>query len=158
RSREPSCGPSRRAVTRSGCRARYGSLGGSACSLPGCSGGARRASTRSPPMSSPPPASAPAPQTGPPVEVRGGSAAGPRGLCARLVPLGRRSVTRAAVRRRVLAALLGGCIAVARAGAVPEPETVGKVATLPEQPGPHWFWLSDIILHRTALFDGGKGE
>src|SRR5262249_56696603 len=83
---------------------------------------------------------------------------GSRVLYARLVPLGRRSVTRAAVRRRVLAALLGGCIAVARAGTVPEPETVGKVATLPEQPGPHWFWLSDIILHRTALFDGGKGE
>ena len=83
---------------------------------------------------------------------------GSRVLYARLVPLGRRSVRRAAVRRRVLAALLGGCIAVARAGAVPEPETVGKVATLPEQPGPHWFWLSDIILHRTALFDGGKGE
>jgi methylamine dehydrogenase heavy chain len=29
--------------------------------------------------------------------------------------------------------------------------------TLPEQAGPHWFWLSDIILHRTALFDGDSG-
>src|SRR5437899_6476648 len=37
-------------------------------------------------------------------------------------------------------------------------ETVGQVMTLPARPGPHWFWLSDILLHRTALFDGDKGE
>lgn len=37
-------------------------------------------------------------------------------------------------------------------------EAVGKVVTLPEKPGPHWFWLSDILLHRTALFDGDTGE
>src|SRR6185312_2983672 len=37
-------------------------------------------------------------------------------------------------------------------------ETVGKVVTLPEQPGAHWFWLSDILLHRTALFDADTGE
>ena len=36
-------------------------------------------------------------------------------------------------------------------------ETVGKVATLPARPGPHWFWLSDILLHRTALFDADTG-
>src|SRR5207249_3435237 len=36
-------------------------------------------------------------------------------------------------------------------------ETVGKVMTLPERPGPHWFWLSDILLHRTALFDADTG-
>jgi methylamine dehydrogenase heavy chain len=40
---------------------------------------------------------------------------------------------------------------VARAGA--QPADVGRSLTLPETPGPHWFWLSDIILHRTALFD-----
>src|SRR2546425_12293593 len=37
-------------------------------------------------------------------------------------------------------------------------ETVGKVTTLPVRPGPHWFWLSDILLHRTALFDADTGE
>jgi methylamine dehydrogenase heavy chain len=42
--------------------------------------------------------------------------------------------------------------------AVAEFETVGKVAALPEQPGRHWFWLSDILLHRTALFDADSGE
>ena len=42
-----------------------------------------------------------------------------------------------------------------RAGA--QPEAVGKSLMLPERPGPHWFWLSDIGLHRTALFDADKG-
>ncbi len=36
-------------------------------------------------------------------------------------------------------------------------ETVGQVMTLPARPGPHWFWLSDILLHRTALFDADTG-
>jgi methylamine dehydrogenase heavy chain len=36
-------------------------------------------------------------------------------------------------------------------------ETVGTVATLPARPGPHWFWLSDVLLHRTALFDADTG-
>src|SRR5207245_6894077 len=38
-----------------------------------------------------------------------------------------------------------------------EAETVGRVMTLPARPGPHWFWLSDILLHRTALFDADTG-
>lgn len=37
-------------------------------------------------------------------------------------------------------------------------ETVGRALTLPAVPGPHWFWLSDILLHRTALFDGDGGR
>lgn len=57
-------------------------------------------------------------------------------------------------RTAVLASLLAASLA--RAGG--EPETVGKVVTLPEQPGAHWFWLSDILLHRTALFDADRGE
>lgn len=39
-----------------------------------------------------------------------------------------------------------------------QPETVGKSLTLPAQPGPHWFWQSDILLHRTTLFDGDSGD
>jgi len=55
---------------------------------------------------------------------------------------------------RVLAAwLLAGGVALAA-----EAETVGRSLTLPERPGPHWFWLSDILLHRTALFDADRGE
>ena len=55
---------------------------------------------------------------------------------------------------RVLAAwLLAGGVALAA-----EAETVGRSLTLPERPGPHWFWLSDILLHRTALFDADTGE
>jgi methylamine dehydrogenase heavy chain len=42
-------------------------------------------------------------------------------------------------------------------GSATHAETVGKVATLPPRPGPHWFWLSDILLHRTALFDADTG-
>lgn len=38
-----------------------------------------------------------------------------------------------------------------------EGEPVGKVATLPRQAGPHWFWVSDSMLHRTSLFDADRG-
>jgi methylamine dehydrogenase heavy chain len=37
-------------------------------------------------------------------------------------------------------------------------EAFGTVRTLPAAPGPHWFWLSDILLHRTALFDADSGN
>jgi methylamine dehydrogenase heavy chain len=37
-------------------------------------------------------------------------------------------------------------------------EPVGQVLTLPPKPGPHWFWLSDVLLHRTALYDGDSGK
>ena len=37
------------------------------------------------------------------------------------------------------------------------PGSILQVTTLPERPGPHWFWLSDVLLHRTALFDGDSG-
>ncbi len=56
--------------------------------------------------------------------------------------------------RPCLALLLA--LAAGRVGAQMEP--VGKVRTLPERPGAHWFWLSDIIMHRTSLFDGDTGE
>ena len=36
-------------------------------------------------------------------------------------------------------------------------EAVGRVVALPAKPAPHWFWMSDVILHRTALFDGDGG-
>ena len=42
-------------------------------------------------------------------------------------------------------------------GSAAHTETVGKVATLPGRPGVHWFWLSDVLLHRTALFDADTG-
>jgi methylamine dehydrogenase heavy chain len=32
-------------------------------------------------------------------------------------------------------------------------EPLGQVATLPAQPGPHWVWVSDILLRRSALVD-----
>jgi methylamine dehydrogenase heavy chain len=54
--------------------------------------------------------------------------------------------------------LLALACLVAVAGQAQEPGTVGKVLTLAEQPGPHWFWLSDVVLHRAALFDGDSGQ
>jgi methylamine dehydrogenase heavy chain len=39
-----------------------------------------------------------------------------------------------------------------------QPEDIGRSLTLPERPQPHWFWLSDILLHRTALFDADTGS
>ena len=61
------------------------------------------------------------------------------------------------MRRPSLGAALGLALAVAGAASA-QPEDVGRSLTLPEKPGPHWFWLSDIALHRTAVFDGDKGE
>lgn len=37
-------------------------------------------------------------------------------------------------------------------------EPVGQVVQLPAKPGPHWFWLSDVLLHRSALYDGDTGQ
>jgi len=37
-------------------------------------------------------------------------------------------------------------------------ETVGRVEVLPERPGPHWLWVSDMLLRRTSLFDGDSGR
>jgi methylamine dehydrogenase heavy chain len=60
-------------------------------------------------------------------------------------------------RRRTVAGtlLVTLCMATAAAAA---PEEFGRSRTLPAAPGPHWFWLSDIVLHRTALFDADAGE
>ena len=50
-------------------------------------------------------------------------------------------------------------VAMALAGrAAAQPEAVGRSLALPERPGAHWFWLSDIGLHRTGLFDADRGE
>src|SRR5262245_49747075 len=59
---------------------------------------------------------------------------------------------------RVAGALLALSLLAAAARADLAPEPVGQVAVLPERPGPHWFWLSDALLHRTALFDADSGE
>jgi len=48
---------------------------------------------------------------------------------------------------------LVGRLAWAQSG----PDGILQVKTLPERPGPHWFWLSDVLIHRTALFDGDSG-
>jgi methylamine dehydrogenase heavy chain len=57
-----------------------------------------------------------------------------------------------------LAAALLALVSAAPAGAQAEPEPLGVSRTLPERPGPHWFWLSDVLLHRTALFDADTGN
>ncbi len=51
-----------------------------------------------------------------------------------------------------------GLLACGVASAGSEPETFGRSRSLPARPGPHWFWLSDIVLHRTALFDADSGD
>ncbi|HLK13051.1 MAG TPA: amine dehydrogenase large subunit [Candidatus Binatia bacterium] len=58
------------------------------------------------------------------------------------------------MRIRLLVLLLA--LAAARAGSAAE--AVGTVLSLPARPGAHWFWLSDILLHRTALFDADSGS
>ena len=49
-------------------------------------------------------------------------------------------------------------LAVAAATARAQVADVGRSLTLPERPSPHSFWISDIVLHRTALFDADTGD
>jgi methylamine dehydrogenase heavy chain len=63
-----------------------------------------------------------------------------------------------AARIAMLGIFLASLGASAMAEPPSEPEPIGVVRTLPEQPGPHWFWLTDLVLHRTALFDGDSGD
>jgi methylamine dehydrogenase heavy chain len=59
---------------------------------------------------------------------------------------------------RILALLLvAATLAPAPARAQLAAEPVGRSFELPETPGPHWFWLSDVLLHRSALFDADTG-
>ena len=37
-------------------------------------------------------------------------------------------------------------------------EPVGQVVQVPAKPGPHWFWMSDVLLHRSALYDADTGN
>jgi methylamine dehydrogenase heavy chain len=60
--------------------------------------------------------------------------------------------------RRLPALLAAVALAAGAARAELPAEPVGRVFTLPATPGPHWFWLSDVLLHRTALFDADAGE
>jgi len=70
-----------------------------------------------------------------------------------------RRVRRAAFSRFARAALVLTVLATGTARADDDvAEPVGQVLTLPAKPGPHWFWLSDVLLHRSALFDGDTGK
>jgi len=60
--------------------------------------------------------------------------------------------------RRLPALLAAVALAAAGARAELAAEPVGRVFTLPATPAPHWFWLTDILLHRTALFDADSGD
>jgi methylamine dehydrogenase heavy chain len=59
---------------------------------------------------------------------------------------------------RLALALVAAALLAPAARAELGAEPVGGVTVLPERPGPHWFWLSDVLLHRTALFDADSGE
>jgi methylamine dehydrogenase heavy chain len=60
--------------------------------------------------------------------------------------------------RILLLGVLLASLGARGAAADSEPEPIGVVRALPAQPGPHWFWLSDLLLHRTALFDADSGD
>lgn len=65
--------------------------------------------------------------------------------------------TAAMVRRAAVIAGSLVIVAVAQAADL-APEKTGNVFELPARPGPHWFWASDILLHRTVLYDGADGR
>ena len=45
-----------------------------------------------------------------------------------------------------------------RAAVDHDDQRMARALALPERPGPHWFWVSDILLHRTSLFDAESGR
>jgi methylamine dehydrogenase heavy chain len=61
------------------------------------------------------------------------------------------------IRLRDGVAALGALVAWA-ASAAAQVADVGRSLQLPDRPPPHVFWLSDILLHRTAAFDADAGE
>ena len=60
------------------------------------------------------------------------------------------------MKRALVAALLALPLVGGPARAEFVPEVVGQVATLPA-PGPHWIWVSDLLLRRAALLDADTG-
>src|SRR5881628_1454779 len=60
---------------------------------------------------------------------------------------------RVAVLWMLLSALVAGA-----ALAEGTPEVASRTVTLPAEPGHHWFWMSDVVLHRTALFDADSAS
>jgi methylamine dehydrogenase heavy chain len=62
--------------------------------------------------------------------------------------------------KRLLATLAFGLLLLVTpvgARAQQHADPLGAVLVLPPQPGPHWVWVSDLVLQRTALFDGDTG-
>jgi len=64
------------------------------------------------------------------------------------------------VRRFSAAAIVGIGMAAAAAAASADlaPEKTGGVFELPARPGPGWFWVSDVLMHRASLFDAADGR
>ena len=59
-------------------------------------------------------------------------------------------------RGRLVAVFL--LVAAAATGAGAQIADLGHSLSLADRPAPHAFWMSDIVLHRTALFDADAGE
>lgn len=53
---------------------------------------------------------------------------------------------------------LGLSLAIASAHSAQAQEAVGQSVALPEQAGPHWFWVGDAILRRATIVDGDDGR
>src|SRR5262245_20880431 len=52
-----------------------------------------------------------------------------------------------------------GSVAAARPASAEVPiGELGRVERLPEPPGPHWVWVADPVLKRSALLDLDSGE
>ena len=67
------------------------------------------------------------------------------------MPVSKTSAAANAIALLLLLAAVAGAADIA-------PEKVGNVFELPARPGPSWFWASDILLHRTSLFDAADGR
>lgn len=59
--------------------------------------------------------------------------------------------------RRVLVAVTLPWLAAGIAGAELPAETLGRVESLPSPPRPHWVWVFDLVLRRSALLDLDRG-
>jgi methylamine dehydrogenase heavy chain len=60
--------------------------------------------------------------------------------------------------RHVFAAAIGCMLSLAVAPSAPAQEKTGLSMQLPAAPGPHWMWVSDVLLRRAAIVDGDGGH
>jgi methylamine dehydrogenase heavy chain len=61
-------------------------------------------------------------------------------------------------KRRVLAVAFGLIVSLSGGLRSQAQESLGQSAALLAEPGPHWMWIGDAVLHRAVIVDGDDGR